>query len=239
MRHKRFMEGAALLGLLCLGCEPSFEQLRENAYTEMRTGNLIAARGLFKAAADKKPESPDVLYSIARIYHAFGELSLREKDIPGAMRDLDYALHYYDRAVEAYPGYEAALRGKNRVYELRGQFDQALQVARWAARNAGPNARQHAFLADELEERGDLDNALLRLRQAVKMEPRNARAHMELGRFHLRNRQPKLAAEEFQVAYQLDPNLPGLAADLEKLGYQPVLADGDPDVAQRLPEDER
>ena len=84
MRHKRFMEGAAVLSLLALaGCEPSFEQLREEGYAEMHAGKLLAARGLFKAAIEKKPESPDVLYSIARIYQAFAEQSLREKNVPG------------------------------------------------------------------------------------------------------------------------------------------------------------
>ena len=73
----------------------------------------------------------------------------------------------------------------------------------------------------------------------VKMEPNNARARLELARFYLRNNQPELAREELQVAYQLDPDLLGLATDLQKLGYQPTLADRNLDTGRHIPDDDR
>lgn len=226
----RFKAGAVFTSLaatlvLTTGCEPTYEQLRSEGYREMNRGDLVAARGVFKAAIDKRPESADVLYSIGRIYQAFAEQALQNENPVGAMRNLDHALAYYDRAIEAYPGYEVALRGKNRAYELRGQSEKALAIAQWAATNAGPNARQHGFLAGELEQRGDLDNALLRYRQAIKMEPKNAKAHLELARFYLRNNRRQEAAESLQIAYNLDSSLPGVVTELKKLGYEPVSAD--------------
>jgi tetratricopeptide (TPR) repeat protein len=226
MIMKRFKaEAACIPFILCIiGCEPSYEQLHAEGVREWNAGNIIAARGLFKAAIEKQPESPDTLYYTAMVYEATAKENFEKRNVPGALRELDHSLAYYDRAIQAYPGYTAALRGKNRAYELRGDYKQALGVAQWASVYAGPNAEKHRFLSDELAERGDYDNALLRLRQGVKMEPEDVNARIALAQFYLRNRQTAEAAAELEIAYRLDPENRRVTDALASIGYEPMTA---------------
>ena len=82
----------------------------------------------------------------------------------------------------------------------------------------GPSARQQIFLAREMEERGDLDAARLRLLQAVAMEPANAAAHEELGLFYRRIGEHDLALRHLARANRLDPTRRRSAAALSELG---------------------
>ncbi len=129
----------------------------------------------------------------------------RQMNHPAAMRELDDAITYFSRAIDAHPGHQASIEGKNRALELKGQFDEALEQAEWAAEFVGPSARQQIFLAEELEERGDLDGALLRYRQAVAMEPGNPGAHVAFAKFLMRRNNETAAIQHLQVAYRLNP----------------------------------
>lgn len=229
MNTNRFKAEAAfaplILGFICIiGCEPSYEQLHAEGVREWHAGNIIAARGLFKAAIEKQPESPETLYYTARVYETTAKDNFEKRNVPGALRELDHALAYYDRAIQAYPGYTNALRGKNRAYELRGDYKQALGVAQWASVYAGPNAEKHRFLSDELAERGDFDNALLRLQQGVKMEPNDVDARIALAQFYLRSHQTAEAAAQLEVAYRLDPENRRVTDALASIGYEPMTA---------------
>jgi Tfp pilus assembly protein PilF len=112
---------------------------------------------------------------------------------------------------------QPALWGKNMALELKQQFEAALDVAQWAAEFVGPSARQQIFLAREMEERNDLDAALLRYRRAVSMEPRSAYAHAVLARFYVRVGKNNRAIYHLRTAYRLDPSEPGVRALLQEL----------------------
>jgi len=122
-----------------------------------------------------------------------------------ALRALDRAIEYYDRAIDAHPGYQPSLVGKNIALELKGQPEIALQQAEWAVRVVGPSARQYLFLAAELEQRGDDDAAFLRFRQAVAMEPTSQPAHVAFARFLMRHGNEEAAIGHLKYAYRLNP----------------------------------
>ncbi|MBN1514502.1 MAG: tetratricopeptide repeat protein [Phycisphaerae bacterium] len=216
--------GLVLLAIASLsGCghELSYGELRQLGQEKMIRHEYGAARNLLLEARERVPEDPWNLYDLGdcNIYLAKAQFHLR--DAPAAMRYVDDAVRSYARAVNAHPGMQPALWGKNMALELKRQFEAALAVAKWTAEFVGPSARGQIFLAHELEERNDPDAALLRYRQAVAMEPHNAYANAELGRFYARIRRRTEAVRLLRTAYALNPSEPGVLEALRELGETP------------------
>ncbi len=211
----------------CAG-EPDSRRIRLEGQRAMVKGNFRVARGLFRQAHEMVPEDPANLHDLGDCCMYFSRDQFARQNVPAAMREVDQAVAYYQRAIDASPGFQAALLGKNLALELKGQFEAAVAVAEWAAEFVGPSARQQMFLASEMEERGDLDAALLRLRQAVAMEPDNAAAHESIGGLYLRSGKPELALRHLNRANRLDPGRPDTLALLEELGASPPPAHQQP-----------
>jgi tetratricopeptide (TPR) repeat protein len=206
------------------GCGPSFRELRMAGQEQMIRSHYGTARNLFQEAMEKVPEDAENLYDLGDCSVYLARERFGQRNEAAAMRYADQAIEYYSRSVNAHPGFEPALWGKNMALELKRQFGDALKVAEWAAEFVGPSAKQQLFLARELEERQDLDAALLRYRQAVAMEPNNASAHAEMGRFLLRIDRRDQAIRHLRTAYRLNPTEPGVREDLLHLGiYVPLV----------------
>ncbi len=208
-------------GVVLVGCGPTLSDLHIEGVRAYRAGELARAQAIFEAVLEKHPERAETLYFMARCYHTLARGKYREDNTPGALKAVEDAIFYYSQAIEAFPGYQAALEGKNRALELKGKYQKALELAEWAKDYAGPAAERHIFLAKELLERGDYDGALNYFKQAVAMEPRNAKAHAELGRFYVRLGNNRRAIELLQRAYELNPAEPGVVRDLRRLGATP------------------
>ncbi|MEZ6085883.1 MAG: tetratricopeptide repeat protein [Phycisphaerae bacterium] len=170
----------------------------------------------------KKPISvagrSESLHDIAACCVMQAKAQLKEGNPAAAQRDLDRAIDFYDRAINAHPGFKPALMGKNRALELKGQSDEALRTATWAAKYVGPAADQYVFLASEYEQRGDLDTALLHYRQALAMEPNNANVHKGLGMLHLKAGRQDLAIKSLHRSLELNPSQQDVVATLRELG---------------------
>jgi len=188
-----------------LGCGPHYPQLRREGQMAMLRGEFGPARYLLLNAEDKSHRRVETLHDLGVCSVMVSRQKFAERNQAAAFRELDNAIAYYSRALDELPGHQASLEGKNIALELKGQYEAALKQAQWAAEFVGPSARQFIYLADELEERGDLDGALLRYRQAVAMEPKNPRPHVALAEFALRNGNEGLALEHFEIAGRLDP----------------------------------
>ena len=203
-----------------LGCAPkaSFEELRLEGQQAMIAQEYAVARKFFVLAEERIPKDPVNLHDLGDCCLYFARTRFEERNYPAAMREVDRGIGYYDRAIRSQPGFSAALLGKNIALELKGQFEQAVKVAEWAVEFVGPSARQQIFLAREMEERGDLDAALLRLQQAIAMEPNNPAAHAEIGRFFLRSGMRERAIAHLRKAYALDPTKSDVLNDLAQLG---------------------
>ncbi len=218
----------ALLALVGCGPEPDFRDLRLAGQRQMLSGNHGAARGLFKQAHEEVPEHAANLHDLGNCCLYFARDQFARRNVAAAMREVDAAIDYFRRSINAHPGYSASLLGMNIALELKGQFEEAVRVAEWAAEFVGPSARQQVFLAREMEERGDLDAARLRYRQAEAMEPANPMAQAELGMFYRRIGQRELAVRHLTRAYELDPTQSQVAAALLELDAplpRPVVRD--------------
>ncbi|MCP4250963.1 MAG: tetratricopeptide repeat protein [bacterium] len=210
------------------GCatEPDSRELRMEGQRAMIRGEYGTARGLFRQAHELEPEHAHNLHDLGDCSTYFARERFGQRNVAAARREVDQAIQYYQRAINAHPGLQAALLGKNIALELQGQFEEALRVAEWAAEFVGPSAKQQIFLARELEQRGDLDSALLRLRQGVAMEPLNATAHEELGRFYRRINKRDLAIHHLTKACRLAPERSGPRLALTEMGAPvPVTTD--------------
>ncbi len=208
----------AFAALSVAGCGPSYRQLRIEGQRAVVDGEWGAARHLFEQANAKKPGDPANLHDLGVCSTMLARHQFELENHAAGMREADRAIGYYDKSITAAPGYQASLMGKNRALELKGQFEEALRTAHWAASYVGPSAKQQIWLAREYEERGDLDNALLRLRQGVAMEPKSPLAHKELGLFLIRCGRQRAGVNELIRSYRLDPNQKDVADKLRSLG---------------------
>jgi len=108
--------------------------------------------------------------------------------------------------------------------KLKGKHAAALDIANWAARNCGPQAKMLILKGRQYAQAGDLDQAQLAFKQATTVEPHNAAAQAELGLFFMRCGNDTEAVTCLQKAYELDPGAPGVVAALARLGSSPVHA---------------
>jgi tetratricopeptide (TPR) repeat protein len=202
------------------GCEPSAQKFYDEGLQDYRRGDTEAARGMFRAAVYKAPEMQQAAYYLARCARADAERKFDERDIAAAMRELDEAVFYYGQAIESYPGYAAAVEEKASALELMGRYDEALRLSIWAKDNAGRTIRQLVNVAVQLEQRGDVDAALTKYRQAIAIEPDSALAYAEMGRFFVRMGRTDDGVEALETAYRLNPSEPGVANDLSSFRDQ-------------------
>ncbi len=190
---------------LC-GCNsgPSYDQLRYEGQVAMIEGKYGPARYMLQDAEEKSQRlRVENLHDLGVAHVMVSKEKFAQMNPAAAFRELDAAIDYYSRCIEAHPGHQACLEGKNIALELKGQYEEALKHAEWAAEFVGPSARQQIFLASELEERGDFDGAMLRYQQAVAMEPRSAGAHLAFAEFLKRHNQDSAAAIQYQEADRL------------------------------------
>ena len=209
--------------LVATGCAPSFRELRFEGQKSMAARNWGAARHFFKEAHDMVPEDAKNLHDLGACSTMLARRQFEQGNRAAALREIERAVEWYTRAIDAYPGFDAALLGKNRALELKGQFEEALDTVKWAARFVGPSAKQYIYLATEYEERGDLDQALLRYQQAAAMEPDNAAVYKALGMLHKRVGNKREAVDALERSLHLDPLQSDVASMLRSMG-EPVPA---------------
>ncbi len=205
------------------GCGPDYRSLRIQGQAAQLDGAYGAARVLFLEAEQIRPRRVENLHDLGACSVLLAQEKFAQMNHAAAMRELDAAIAYYSRAIDAHPGHQASLEGKQIALKLKGQYDEALEHAEWAARFVGPSARQFMLLARELQERGDEDAALLRYRQAVAVEPNNAKAHAAFAKFLLDYDNEPAAVYHLRQAYRCDPGITWVVDELAQRGALPPL----------------
>jgi len=222
----RFVFSVTVLAYPLGGCGPNvdanYQSLRQEGQAAMLRGEYGPARYLLLNAEGKRHRRVETLHDLGVCSVKVAQQKFKDRNVAAAYRELDNAVAYYARAIDERPGHQAALEGLNIALELKGQFDEALKSAEWAAEFVGPSARQQVFLADELEQRGDLDGALLRYRQGVAMEPKNPQAHIAFATFLARHDNEEAAMEHLAEAQRLDPRNRSVAERMASLRTRPA-----------------
>ncbi len=206
-------DGRSLMTVLVLvlavwvgGCTThKYRRLRGEGQRAMLQQMYWPARHFFVECDRLRPRQVENLHDLGNCCVLLARERFERQEHAAAMREADAAIDYYSQALEIHPGHQPSLQGKNNALELKGQFDEALAHAEWAAEFVGPSAKQYLFLASEREERGDADGALLAYRQAIAVEPGSAEAHIGFAKFLLKHRREREAVYHLQAAYRLDP----------------------------------
>jgi len=222
---------AALAVLPVIGCGPNYRSLRMQGQKAMIDQAYGSARIFFQQAEDLHPRRADNLHDLGACSVMLARQKFAEGNRTAALRELDEAIGYYNQAIDAHPGHAAAIEGKAVALKLKGQMDKALATAEWAAKFVGPSARQYIFLAENLEERHDIDGAFLRYRQAIAVEPHNFEAHKRFAEFLLRHGNEQAAVFHLQQAYRINPLDSWVADELAKRGAIPALVSDKPAAA--------
>lgn len=195
-----------------------FEEVYDEAVREYDANNYSEALGLFKHAAEIDRERPEPSYYYGLCYMGMADTHFRNDNLPAALRCCDQAVSAFDAAIGAFPGYTKAVQGKADALRLKGKHQAALDIARWAATQSGPQSSMLILKGRQLAQAGDIDGAQLAFRQATSVEPENAAAHAELGLFFMRCGNDAEAVTALRKAYELDPGAPGVVAALARLG---------------------
>ena len=211
------------LALPLCGCGPNYYELRRMGQRAALDGSYGPARAFYLQAEERRPGRADNLHDLGVCSVMLARDKFAQTNHAAGMREVDDAVAYYTRAIDAQPGHQASLEGKRIALKLKGQFDEALKHAEWAAEFVGPSAKQYVLLARELEQRGDEDAALLRYRQAVAIEPKNAEAHRAFAKFLLACENDPAAVYHLQQAYRLNPGDPWVIAELAERKALPRL----------------
>lgn len=210
--------------LLAPGCgkpRATFDEIMREGVAEYEARNYREALGVFKHAQEVDRERPEPTYYTGLCYLGMADRQFKDDNLPAALRQCDAAIGAFDASVGAFPGYSQAVQAKADALKLKGKHAAALDIANWAARNCGPQAKMLILKGRQYAQAGDLDQAQLAFKQATTVEPHNAAAQAELGLFFMRCGNDGEAVKSLQKAYELDPGAPGVVAALARLNASP------------------
>ena len=178
-------------------------QWNKRGMAEYEAGRYREAEQYFLRNNHLDPTNADTIYNLAASYHG--------------QHNLMRAIYYYKQAVSLQPGHRKAQQGLSRALQENGDGETATAVAIWNTEYVDNTADSFLQLARRYHRNGDRETALLNYQKAISVEPESARAHAEYARYCKKIGQDDKAKELLLTAYQLNPNEPGVAAELGQL----------------------
>jgi Tfp pilus assembly protein PilF len=177
--------------------DPAWAPL-DRAYAALRDRNYDEAIRHFQVARAAAPERPSIYKDLGYTLLKVGETTQARDQFRDAMRldpsDTHVALEY------AFLCYETKQQA-----EARRVFD--------ALRRRGDGTAEQAFRNIDVE----LETAIARWSKAVELSPENFSAHQELARLAEQRDELDLAADHYERAWKLRPDLPELLLDLGRV----------------------
>jgi len=133
---------------------------------------------------------------------------------------LDLAIEFYKRSIEAYPTAEA-YTFLGWTYSFQGKLREAIAECKKAIDTDPDFGNPYNDIGAYLIELGNYDEAIPWLERATlakRYEPRHY-PHFNLGRVYLIKGMVKKALEEFQKALEIYPDYPAAKETVDKLKY--------------------
>ncbi len=221
-----------------------------------RDGNTENAIEEYKAAIKEYPDYFEAHYNLGRLYldrQGYGEattelrtaVNLKPEDANAhnnlglALKhngDLNGALAQYQEAVRLNPRLASAQNNLANVLYMKRDFNGAVEHYRAALAlqsKAKMNDQERASLADThmnlgsvLDDAGRGDDAIAEYKEALRLEPRDAKAHYNLSIVYQKRKDMPSAITELRQAAKLAPDWPTPHIMLVRL-----LKDSDPKAA--------
>ena len=201
----------AFVALAIVGCQKSNLALRQDARMAAYHGNLPEARDIYKLAADREPDDVLAQYELGRIYLQLdkgldAQLAFEKAD---TLKPEDKEL-----CPKILDGIAEALLIQNRKENL------SAFLAEQASYYGQPRdyIRQGKFLA----KMGCIDEAAIAYRKAAHFSaPDDPTTYIAIADFYESINDFENTRLSLRYAYYIDPNHPGLADRLRKIGIIP------------------
>ena len=172
----------------------------------------LVEREMPRLAADHSLEGEIRLYGV---YLFLNEIALKEANY-------DEAIAWLERAI-ALPrvSHQVAAMELARIYQIRGQSDQALLWMKRVLAEAPQEPWVHAAAGNLLKANGDLAGAIREYEQAVSLRPGNVNNRNALAWSLLEAGDRIRALEEFRKVLAVDPTNASATEGLRKLSVEP------------------
>ncbi len=219
-------------------------------------GNAANAIEEYKAAIKEYPDYFEAHYNLGRLYldrqgyaEAIAELQTAVKVRPDDAnahnnlglalkhnRDINGALAQYQQAVRLNPKLSSAQNNLANVLYMKRDFNGAIEHYRAALALQGKGkltdaeraslADTHMNLGSVLDDAGHPDEAIAEYKEALSLQPRDAKAHYNLSIVYQKRKDMTSAISELRIAAKLAPDWPTPHIMLARL-----LKDSDPKQA--------
>lgn len=176
------------------GATPGGRSLEQQAFEQIRRGDLAAAAPLYRLAIQQGQASPAAFSNLAAIELSHGQ--------PRAARDL------LQQALRLSPGNPEAWLNLGSAHHALGDYNAAAEAFRQAATLRPDFAKAHANLGNTLQALNDYPAAIEAYRQALRIEPRYPEALSNLGIALRESGQPQASIAPLQQALALRPAYP-------------------------------
>jgi tetratricopeptide (TPR) repeat protein len=148
----------------------------------------------------------DVYHEILTLNAESAEADMLAGEALDELHDHDGAIQQFRAAVKADPKEPTVHFGLGYLLWTQSKYEEAAGEFQAELVNVPDNAEAMAFLADAKMQLNDRDSALPLLEEAVRIDPRAERAHLDLGILYADAGRREDALREFKVAARLVPN---------------------------------
>ena len=175
------------------------ELLPHDFYASLQLGRLLGEHGQPQEAERLLRRAAQIRPSLPEPWHELGVV------IAGRQRYTE-ALECFERAIKLRPQDGTFLAYKAKALSRLGRRAEAIQIYREAVSTGRGGWEAHFELAGELAVAGDVNGAIREYVEVLKLNPRHAVSHVNLGVMLARMNRLDEAIERFEAAVQLDPN---------------------------------
>lgn len=170
-----------------------------------KQGNLDAALAAFKKVAEISPNNPSRHFSIGNILIQKGDMARAQEAFTLAVKQ------------------EAAMASEIAEELMKsGKDDMAEHFFRTSLVKQGNNIHVYNRLGIALRRQGKWKEAVLEYEAAIKIDPRDAAIHFNLGKACMEGGQKERAYQAFRKALELDAGFTEAKAEMEALNKHPA-----------------
>jgi len=153
---------------------------------------------------DRKFENPDVHFELGQLYRGEGLWT--------------QAQYHYETALRFDPANRAAQAALVRLLTDSGEKAEANALARRYIEQVGGLWKETLKLGNAFRKEQADDYVLACYQQALRLSPKSAEVHREMGYYYLSKNDKDAAKEHFKESFQLDPRQADVAGELGRLG---------------------